>query len=53
MTAHCSPAFVNVSEGDVVTIGQCRPLSKTVLFNVIKVDAKKDTGSGKKAFSLY
>merc|ERR1712190_440879 len=31
--AHCSPCF-KVKEGDVVTIGQCRPLSKTVRFNV-------------------
>ena len=53
ITAHCSPAFPRVKEGDIVTVGQCRPLSKTVRFNVIKVDSKKDTGSGKKAFSLY
>ena len=36
MAAHCSPAFINVSEGDVVTIGQCRPLAKTVKFNVLE-----------------
>ena len=35
MAAHCSPAFL-VSEGDVVTIGQCRPLAKTVKFNVLE-----------------
>merc|ERR1712164_99823 len=29
---HCSPAF-RVKEGDIITIGQCRPLSKTVRFN--------------------
>jgi small subunit ribosomal protein S11e len=29
VAAHVSPAF-RVEEGDVVTIGQCRPLSKTV-----------------------
>ena len=34
-TAHCSPAFQNVKVGDVVTIGQCRPLAKTIRFNVI------------------
>ena len=33
--AHASPAFGKISEGDVVTIGQCRPLAKTVRFNVI------------------
>ena len=43
---HCSPCF-RVKEGDVVTVGQCRPLSKTVRFNVLLVapqsgvDAKK------------
>jgi len=34
--AHLSPAF-RVKEGDKVVIGQCRPLSKTVRFNVLKV----------------
>lgn len=29
LAAHVSPAF-RVSEGDQVTVGQCRPLSKTV-----------------------
>jgi small subunit ribosomal protein S11e len=33
--AHCSPAFL-VKEGDTVTIGECRPLSKTVRFNVLE-----------------
>jgi small subunit ribosomal protein S11e len=36
MSVHCSPAFSNVGEGDIVTIGQCRPLAKTVRFNVIE-----------------
>lgn len=36
VSVHCSPAFPNVGEGDVVTIGQCRPLAKTVKFNVIE-----------------
>ena len=36
MAVHCSPCFINVSEGDVVTIGQCRPLAKTVKFNVLE-----------------
>mmetsp|Transcript_38632 Transcript_38632/g.27965 ORF Transcript_38632/g.27965 Transcript_38632/m.27965 type:complete len:164 (+) Transcript_38632:34-525(+) len=35
ISVHCSPCFVNVSEGDIVTVGQCRPLAKTVKFNVI------------------
>jgi|TARA_B110000090_G_C13160682_1_gene361450 small subunit ribosomal protein S11e len=36
MSVHCSPCFENVGEGDIVTIGQCRPLAKTVKFNVIE-----------------
>ena len=36
MSVHCSPAFLNVGEGDIVTIGQCRPIAKTVRFNVIE-----------------
>jgi small subunit ribosomal protein S11e len=36
MPAHCSPCFLNVGEGDIVSVGQCRPLSKTVRFNVIE-----------------
>uniref|UniRef100_H3GAD4 Small ribosomal subunit protein uS17 N-terminal domain-containing protein n=1 Tax=Phytophthora ramorum TaxID=164328 RepID=H3GAD4_PHYRM len=35
VAAHLSPAF-RVKEGDVVTIGQCRPLAKTVRFNVLE-----------------
>eukprot|EP00727_Mastigamoeba_balamuthi_P007667 m51a1_g3520 putative 40S ribosomal protein S17 (169) ;mRNA; f:915307-915959 len=38
ISAHCSPAF-HVVEGDRVVIGQCRPLSKTVRFNVVKVES--------------
>ena len=38
ISVHCSPCFKGVKEGDVVTAGQCRPLSKTVRFNVLKVD---------------
>ncbi|CAE7724293.1 RPS11, partial [Symbiodinium microadriaticum] len=36
MSVHCSPCFQNVCEGDVVTVGQCRPLAKTVKFNVLE-----------------
>jgi small subunit ribosomal protein S11e len=48
--AHCSPAFL-VKIGDPVTIGECRPLSKTVRFNVIAVSSHTATESGKKSFS--
>eukprot|EP00270_Netrium_digitus_P007829 TRINITY_DN22_c0_g1_i1.p1 TRINITY_DN22_c0_g1~~TRINITY_DN22_c0_g1_i1.p1 ORF type:complete len:183 (+),score=42.53 TRINITY_DN22_c0_g1_i1:65-550(+) len=36
LAAHLSPCF-RVKEGDKVIVGQCRPLSKTVRFNVLKV----------------
>jgi len=49
--AHCSPSFV-VKDGDIITVGQCRPLSKTIRFNVLKVEAQKVTGSGKQ-FRLF
>merc|ERR1712115_274878 len=50
--AHCSPCF-RVKEGDIITIGQCRPLSKTVLFNVLKVRENEIFGSVKKQFMLF
>eukprot|EP01115_Flamella_aegyptia_P010108 TRINITY_DN44183_c0_g1_i1.p2 TRINITY_DN44183_c0_g1~~TRINITY_DN44183_c0_g1_i1.p2 ORF type:complete len:81 (-),score=15.87 TRINITY_DN44183_c0_g1_i1:133-375(-) len=45
--AHLSPAF-KLNVGDIVTIGQCRPLSKTVRFNVLKVQPQTLTGLQKK-----
>jgi small subunit ribosomal protein S11e len=39
-----------VSVGDVATIGECRPLSKTVRFNVLKIT--KGAGS-KKSFRKF
>jgi small subunit ribosomal protein S11e len=49
--AHCSPAFPHIKEGDRVTIGECRPLSKTVRFNVLKVEnlAKRTIKQAKRA----
>ena len=38
ISCHCSPAF-KLKEGDIVTVGQCRPLSKTVRFNVLAVES--------------
>jgi len=35
--AHVSPCF-RLQVGDVVTIGQCRPISKTVRFNVLRIN---------------
>ncbi|CAD5226834.1 unnamed protein product [Bursaphelenchus xylophilus] len=49
ISVHCSPAF-RVNVGDVVIIGECRKLSKTVRFNVLKVLGK--TGA-RKAFDKF
>mmetsp|Transcript_10253 Transcript_10253/g.12440 ORF Transcript_10253/g.12440 Transcript_10253/m.12440 type:complete len:169 (-) Transcript_10253:85-591(-) len=54
MAAHCSPAFENMKEGDVVTVGQCRPLSKTVRFNVVEHEpATNQIGNVKKCFRMF
>ncbi|KAI5062210.1 hypothetical protein GOP47_0022749 [Adiantum capillus-veneris] len=50
LSAHVSPCF-RVKEGDKVIIGQCRPLSKTVRFNVLKVFPMGAAEGGKKAFT--
>ncbi|KAJ5232280.1 ribosomal 40S subunit protein S11A [Penicillium chermesinum] len=50
LSAHVSPAF-RVEEGDWVTVGQCRPISKTVRFNVLRVLPR--TGKAVKAFSKF
>ena len=52
ISVHCSPAF-RVKEGDIATIGECRPLSKTVRFNVLKVKPNKIFGSVRKQFVLF
>merc|ERR1711912_28617 len=39
ISAHCSPAF-DPRPGDEVIIGECRPLTKTVRFNVLEVHEK-------------
>jgi small subunit ribosomal protein S11e len=50
IAAHISPCF-RCHEGDTVVVGQCRPLSKTVRFNVLRVIP---AGSGaKKGFSGF
>lgn len=51
LAAHISPCF-RVKEGDLVTVGQCRPLSKTVRFNVLKVTPNEIFGNVKKVFTL-
>ncbi|XP_072014537.1 small ribosomal subunit protein uS17-like [Amphiura filiformis] len=51
MSVHLSPCFRDVQLGDIVTVGGCRPLSKTVKFNVLKVT--KAPGSEKKQFQKF
>jgi small subunit ribosomal protein S11e len=42
-----------VKEGDIVLIGECRPLSKTVSFNVLKVTPHDVVGNVRKQFMLF
>lgn len=51
ISAHVSPAFIDLNKGDTVLVGQCRPLSKTVRFNVLKVIAT--SAADKKKFSKF
>jgi small subunit ribosomal protein S11e len=51
--AHCSPCFKRITVGDIVTIGQTRPLSKTVRFNVLKYQPKTIYGNVRKQFMLF
>jgi small subunit ribosomal protein S11e len=48
--AHLSPAF-RINEGDDVVIGQCRPLSKTIRYNVLKIERKADSAG--KSFDKF
>jgi small subunit ribosomal protein S11e len=52
IAAHCSPAF-SAKEGDVVTLGECRPLSKTVRFNVVAHEPAVNAQAGKKSFRVF
>jgi len=52
IAVHCSPAF-SVKEGDVVTMGECRPLSKTVRFNVVAHEPAANAQTGKKSFRTF
>merc|ERR1711974_10232 len=46
LSAHLSPCFRDIAIGDLVTVGECRPLAKTVKFNVIKINKTKTTKKG-------
>merc|ERR1711941_30769 len=50
LAVHVSPAF-RVEPGDQVVVGQCRPLSKTVRFNVLRVLPRK--GKAAKQFNKF
>ncbi|KAK2121534.1 30S ribosomal protein S11, chloroplastic [Saguinus oedipus] len=50
MSVHLSPCFRDIQIGDIVTVGECRPLSKTVRFNVVKVTKAAGT---KKPFQKF
>lgn len=52
MFCSCLLVFRDVGLGDVVTVGQCRPLSKTVRFNVLKVSKGKGS-KDKKQFEKF
>lgn len=49
---HASPCF-DIKEGDIITAGQCRPISKTVRFNTIKLEKNQIFGSARKQFRLF
>ncbi|XP_023320190.1 40S ribosomal protein S11-like [Eurytemora carolleeae] len=50
MSVHLSPCFRDARVGDVVTVGECRPLSKTVKFNTLKVTKSQ---ASKKSFNKF
>lgn len=52
IAAHVSPCF-RVAEGDNVIVGQCRPLSKTVRFNVLRVEENKAKRKAAKQFTKF
>jgi small subunit ribosomal protein S11e len=50
MSVHISPCFRDTVVGDVLTVGECRPLSKTVKYNTLKV---VKSSRSKKSFSKF
>ncbi|CAJ1008432.1 putative RibosomalS17 N-terminal/Ribosomal protein S17 [Leishmania naiffi] len=50
LAVHCSPAF-DPKQGDEVVVGQCRPLSKTIRYNVLEVVSKSSADKMGKKFS--
>merc|ERR1712159_36101 len=53
LPAHLTPAFGRTRTGDIVTVGQCRPTSKTVRFSVIRVEKQRVEGNVRKTFVMF
>jgi small subunit ribosomal protein S11e len=53
LPAHCTPAYGRTKTGDIVTVGQCRPISKTVRFNVCRVEKQRVEGNVRKTFIMF
>merc|ERR1719384_2833752 len=53
ISAHMSPCFKDIVPGDTVLVGQCRPLSKTVRFNVLKRIRENPDSKGLKRFQRF
>ena len=52
MSVHVSPCF-RLKEGDIIVFGQCRPLSKTVRFNCLKVEVVAGDNANVKQFRMF
>eukprot|EP01006_Ploeotia_vitrea_P040963 TRINITY_DN66474_c5_g9_i1.p1 TRINITY_DN66474_c5_g9~~TRINITY_DN66474_c5_g9_i1.p1 ORF type:complete len:145 (+),score=12.62 TRINITY_DN66474_c5_g9_i1:25-459(+) len=44
-SAHLSPVFDRAAIGDEAIAGECRPMSKTIRFNVVQVNPKSRKGA--------
>jgi len=53
LPAHLTPAYGRTRVGDIVTVGQCRPISKTVRFNVVRVEKQRVEGNVRKTFVMF
>eukprot|EP00998_Keelungia_sp_KM082_P012291 NODE_8618_length_544_cov_47.050360_g8595_i0.p1 GENE.NODE_8618_length_544_cov_47.050360_g8595_i0~~NODE_8618_length_544_cov_47.050360_g8595_i0.p1 ORF type:complete len:143 (-),score=28.73 NODE_8618_length_544_cov_47.050360_g8595_i0:56-484(-) len=51
-TVHMSPAL-EYAIGDEAIVGECRPLSKTIRFNVLKINPKTKQQGGSKQFQKF
>ncbi|ELV11591.1 40S ribosomal protein S11 [Tupaia chinensis] len=50
MSVHLFPCFRNVQIGDIIAVGECQPLSKTMHFIMLKITKAADT---KKQFQKF